>query len=301
MSHKTAAVVVTFNRKSLLVRCLDSLQQQTKTVDKIIVIDNASSDGTSDLLKDKGYLSNSQIDYVQLPTNTGGAGGFHEGMKQAHAAGYDWLWLMDDDGYPAPDCLEKLLAASDRFDVIGSTVLSTEDSEKLALKLRVLDTQGNFAIRQYIQTYEQLLASATEGVYLGFANFFNGVLINRSVVEKVGYVQKELFIWGDEYEYFIRIKKSDYKIATQTDAFYYHPESLFKFTEIKHYHYFRNQFYIYQKYADSMYSGSAKYLYPFYTLIACLRSLPSYSPQYLVKLLTAIALAFQEKLQPYHS
>ncbi|WP_346290802.1 glycosyltransferase family 2 protein [Sphaerothrix gracilis] len=296
---KVAAVVVTFNRKALLIRCLELLQQQTRTVDKIIVIDNASSDGTPDLLQDKGYLDNSQIDYVRLPANTGGAGGFHEGMKRAHTAGYDWLWLMDDDGYPAPNCLEKLLTVSDRFEVIGSTVLSTEDASKLALKLRILDAHGNFAIRQYIQTYEQLLAAAPGGIYSGFANFFNGVLINKEIVEQIGYVQKELFIWGDEYEYFIRIKQTNYKIATKSDAFYYHPESLFKFTEIKHYHYFRNLFYIYRQYADSMYSGKAKYLYPFYTLITCLRSLPSYSPQYLKKILTAIFWATQGQLQSF--
>ncbi|NJO52694.1 MAG: glycosyltransferase [Leptolyngbyaceae cyanobacterium RM2_2_4] len=299
MKKKVAAIVVTFNRKELLVRCLQALKKQTRQVDKIIVVDNCSSDGTPDLLKKAGYLSDSGIDYVRLPTNTGGAGGFYAGMKRAYEAGYDWLWMMDDDGFTASDCLEKLLEVSDKFNVIGSTVLSTDDPTKLALKLRVLDQQGNFAIRQYIQTYDQLLAAAIDGVYQGFANFFNGVLIHRDVVEKVGYIQKELFIWGDEYEYFIRIKSAQYTIVTKQDAFYYHPESLFKFTEIKHYHYFRNLFYIYRKYADSMYSGNAKYFYPVYTLIACLRSLPSSSPQYIMKMLVAIIMASQKRLQPF--
>jgi rhamnopyranosyl-N-acetylglucosaminyl-diphospho-decaprenol beta-1,3/1,4-galactofuranosyltransferase len=100
-----AAVVVTFNRKELLCECLDALLAQTYPVSRIVLIDNASSDGTAELLAEKGYLENEIFDYLRLPVNSGGAGGFHEGVKRAFEAGFDWLWLMDDEDAVACKCV----------------------------------------------------------------------------------------------------------------------------------------------------------------------------------------------------
>jgi len=126
------AVVVTFNRKNLLLECLESLRKQSISLDSIYVIDNASSDGTGELLLENGYIGelspmdhprtwskcysiynfvdgeNIDLHYVRLAQNTGGAGGFYEGVKRAYEDGYDWLWLMDDDAKPVEDALEKL-------------------------------------------------------------------------------------------------------------------------------------------------------------------------------------------------
>jgi len=76
-----AAVVVTYNRKSLLMRCLLALLRQTRPLQKIIVVDNASTDGTREELAQEGYLDESAIEYVRLEHNTGGAGGFHTGAQ----------------------------------------------------------------------------------------------------------------------------------------------------------------------------------------------------------------------------
>ena len=103
-----SAIVVTYNRKELLKECLDSLLNQTLPLDLIIIIDNNSTDGTPEFLEERDYLKNGKINYVRLSENTGGAGGFCEGMKRGYNKGFSWLWLMDDDVKPANDCLEKL-------------------------------------------------------------------------------------------------------------------------------------------------------------------------------------------------
>src|SRR5262245_34479345 len=93
MSDRICAVVVTFNRKPLLAKCLLSLERQSRRPDAILVVDNRSTDGTAAMLAEQfGHLS-----YLRLEANTGGAGGFHEGMKWAYERGFDWLWVMDDD------------------------------------------------------------------------------------------------------------------------------------------------------------------------------------------------------------
>ena len=81
---------------------------QTRSIDKIIIVDNGSSDGT------KEYLSNLKGENIQIiyQENLGGAGGFHTGLKAAYEQEYDWIWLMDDDVEVASDCLENLLKYS---------------------------------------------------------------------------------------------------------------------------------------------------------------------------------------------
>src|ERR1700761_1080776 len=110
MTETVAAVLVTFNRAELLLNCLDALMRQKRRLDRIFIIDNASTDGTREKLQRAGWLDNPAVEYVGMTENTGGAGGFHEGTKRAFEAGYDWLWLMDDDVLAHDDCLEKLLS-----------------------------------------------------------------------------------------------------------------------------------------------------------------------------------------------
>ncbi|MDW8464040.1 MAG: glycosyltransferase [Geminocystis sp.] len=128
------AIVVTYNRKKLLLECLEAIRRQTRPVQGIYIIDNASTDGTPEFLKENGYINELppenlakpwereftienlvdgkeiRVYYVRMHENTGGAGGFHEGVKRAYEKGYDWLWLMDDDVEPLPDGLHKQLS-----------------------------------------------------------------------------------------------------------------------------------------------------------------------------------------------
>src|SRR5947209_6364655 len=114
MAERVCAVVVTFNRKALLPNCLNSLLSQTRLPDAIVVIDNASTDGTRDLL-DKDFPN---LERVNLPRNTGGAGGFKAGMHWALTRDFDWIWVMDDDIEMKPDCLENMLSFQDVGDMI---------------------------------------------------------------------------------------------------------------------------------------------------------------------------------------
>ena len=75
------AVVVTYNRKELLLRCLQALEQQSYSLEHIVIVDNASTDGTVDFLEQQGYLENPKVTLLSLLENQGGAGGFHAGIK----------------------------------------------------------------------------------------------------------------------------------------------------------------------------------------------------------------------------
>jgi rhamnopyranosyl-N-acetylglucosaminyl-diphospho-decaprenol beta-1,3/1,4-galactofuranosyltransferase len=100
------AVVPTYNRKALLVECLKAIFSQTVPVAGVVVVDNASSDGTDELLRKRGLLADPRVDYLRCKANGGSSGGYHEGVKRAYLTKADWIWLMDDDAIPTPDALE---------------------------------------------------------------------------------------------------------------------------------------------------------------------------------------------------
>jgi GT2 family glycosyltransferase len=113
MSEKVLALVVTHNRKHLLAECLDLLAAQDRPPDHVLVVDNASTDGTPALLAERG------VEQLRLERNTGAAGGFHFGLAEARQRDFDWVWLLDDDAHPRPDSLQKLLEGLERARGIG--------------------------------------------------------------------------------------------------------------------------------------------------------------------------------------
>ncbi len=108
------AIVVTFNRKDLAEACLDSLLAQTHPVDKIVVVDNGSTDGTGELL-DRKYP---QVARLNLKENMGGAGGMCSGVRWSHCNKFDWTWVMHDGIRLKPGCLESMLSFGGQADMI---------------------------------------------------------------------------------------------------------------------------------------------------------------------------------------
>ena len=104
---KIIAIVVTYNRLSLLKESINALLNQTHPLNKIVIVDNHSTDGTSDYLANLAK-ENSIFQIVTMEQNVGGSGGFSEGVKQAAYAHADWMWLMDDDTIPQEDALDGL-------------------------------------------------------------------------------------------------------------------------------------------------------------------------------------------------
>ena len=107
--NKIVTVVVTYNRKELLKKCINALLNQTITESDIIIIDNASTDDTKDYIAEE--RGNQRVKYFRLKKNTGGAGGFNAGLKKAIELQYEYFWLMDDDSIPREDALEMMLKA----------------------------------------------------------------------------------------------------------------------------------------------------------------------------------------------
>ena len=218
MNKSICAVVVTYNRKELLLNCLNALQKQTYPLEHIVVINNASQDGTVEYLRENGWQDNDQFTLITLPNNQGGAGGFYAGIEFAKQKNVDYIWLMDDDGYPSESCLEKLIPYCANNCYIGPMVLDPKVTNKLSFALRVPNTINVFDF--YTEIPKELKQS---NVINGVVLPFNGTLIANELVKKMGLLLKDYFIWGDEKEYTLRASKFEAKILTVIDAIFYHP------------------------------------------------------------------------------
>jgi len=190
------AVVVTHDRKDMLSRCLGALAAQTRPPDHVVVVDNASTDGTLSMLE-REYA---HVEVLALATNEGGAGGFHEGMKRAHAGGAEWIWLMDDDTIPRPDALEELLHAPDRLEPSAAPVLLASAVQWRDGRLHPMNFPTPDRARM-----AQVIASVERGLMPLRAATFVSLLVHRRAVDRHGLPLKHFFIWSDDIEYTSRV------------------------------------------------------------------------------------------------
>lgn len=225
------AVVVTYNRQKLLAECVNALRRQTRKIDKILIINNGSTDNTEFWLGKQ-----EDLDFV-TQRNLGSAGGFNTGIMQAYEKNYDWVWLMDDDGFPKEDALENLLEGSEeKLCLRNCAVINKEDRRSFVWKTGNYDT----------------IDEVNEEIIQNFAHPFNGTLLHKEIIRKVGLPRRELFIWGDETEYYHRIiTKHKIPFYTKTNSIHYHPASAYSYkndwdygSNWKMYFYVRNRFYI---------------------------------------------------------
>jgi rhamnopyranosyl-N-acetylglucosaminyl-diphospho-decaprenol beta-1,3/1,4-galactofuranosyltransferase len=207
--RRIVAVVVTFNRLEMLQRQLERLAEVPE-LDEVLVVDNASTDGTG------AWLRTAPVTAETLPTNTGGAGGFSHGLERAIASGADLVWLMDDDGLPERDCLTLLLERPD-LDFWGPAVLAAQDPDRLCFPIRL---PGGTTVVREMAAVEK---AAQDGLIDGVLIPFNGVLVTRELVERIGLVREEFFIWGDDVEYLWRARAAGARIATVVAARFRHP------------------------------------------------------------------------------
>ncbi|MCV2503230.1 MAG: glycosyltransferase [Neisseriaceae bacterium] len=214
------AVVVTYNRKELLLECLEALCRQTSPLDRVYIVNNASTDGTEQFLQKQGYLDNPLFQLITLDSNSGGAGGFYHGIKTSFEDGFEQILLMDDDGFPADDCLEQLLVYCEHNLCIGSLVLDKNKPNQLCFPIRLPNSS------QVINTLDDLQKSNIDGMIEDVIIPFNGVLLSRELIELYGYPKPEYFIWGDDMEYIWRLKGQGVKLGTITRSIFYHPRDL---------------------------------------------------------------------------
>ncbi len=225
------AVVVTHNRKELLHQSLRALQEQTVPPDSVVVVDNASTDGTAAMVSEEFP----EMDLLALDVNGGGAGGFAKGLRHGRRTGARWLWMLDDDTIATPTALQALLDAERRLEGFARPLL---------LSSRVIWSDGTLHPMN-MQVFKRDAAHYLECVQrrvlpVRCATFVS-MLVHRDAIDELGVPIESFFIWSDDIEYSARLtrdantgfvvpeslvehrtKKAHVAITEAGDRFYYH-------------------------------------------------------------------------------
>ena len=217
VGSRIVAVVVTWNRWEMLARILRAIDAQGTRPDGVVVVDNASTDRTPEVLSELREELTTPLHVVRLERNTGGAGGFHVGLATALEMDADLFWLMDDDGQPPPECLSALLQHVDRYDFLGPAVVAEDDQRRLCFPIRIPGTA------KVVHDLADVERAAVDGLLEDVVIPFNGVLVTRDLVTRIGLPREEFFIWGDDVEYLWRARRAGARVATVVPTRFLHP------------------------------------------------------------------------------
>ena len=196
------AVVLTFNRKDLLKRCLDCIFAQSHRCDRVIVVDNCSTDGTAEMLRQE-WLN--RVEVHRLSRNTGASGGFNAGVRIAYQTGADFVWMMDDDVLPEENALAKLVEADQFLANTGigrAFVLSSAWTEDGGVtNVPKIDTRPDAGgYENWPRFLYRKMVPVTRATFVS-------ILLPRSAVAEHGLPLAPMFIWGEDSEYTLRITR----------------------------------------------------------------------------------------------
>ncbi len=210
-----AAVFVTMNRCEVARTCLEKLKAQTKRPDKVIVINNASSDSTRAMLQQASEESAGWIEQMSLVENLGNAGGIQIAMDAAFSRGFNAVWILDDDSWPAPESLARLLHVELPENAVRSCRVVDLATGALSWPLQVPDRNG----WRLLEGHDPL----PEGEAIRIRRSWLGALIPQAVYATVGPVEGRLFLRGEDEDYPRRIEQAAFPVFMITNSVLHHP------------------------------------------------------------------------------
>lgn len=219
-NYKICAVLVTFNRQDLLLKVLSSFKNQTIQISGIVLVNNCSTDNTEEKLIENSIIDKNSTSfdtlyeskwndysfyYYKSSQNTGGSGGFAQAFSIAEELDYDYIWAMDDDVYPDPNCLETLLKFQD--DKCAVTIPNRDGNgwkEKY-----IVDYNLTNPFLHRINDYKSLgYASDLKEKYVKVVDMpMEGPLIKMDIAKKIGIPNKDYFIMYDDTDFAHRLSQ----------------------------------------------------------------------------------------------
>ena len=218
--RRVTAVIVTFNRCTNLKILLEKLIKQNHKLAAIVLFDNASSDNTVTFLQSVGIVPKVEIVskkvyegmyegvktyFLENSYNSGGAGGFHDAIKIASEIdSSDYLWVMDDDVLPDEKCLENLLIEMEKDESVVVAIPNRTGNGFVDKAVVHYDLE-NFWVHRLVNIKKSIPASALSSNSTRVIDMpFEGPLIKKSIVEKIGFPKKDFFLIYDDTEYATR-------------------------------------------------------------------------------------------------
>ena len=262
MNQKNLAiVVVTYNRLQLLTQCLQKLEKQTYPIDNLIVVNNASTDEVTAGFLDS-YTGSLPLTVIHNEINTGGAGGFYTGIKQAHQLGYEWIFVMDDDVFADSRCIEQLMAVAHPCMIAVREYKDGQLVERAAIEYNLSNPFYLNPKRQAVSDKYKNRDDMPATIEVDNVSF-EGFMIKREVIDTVGYPEPKYFIFYDDVDYALRARKAGYSIKAVRDAKLIRQLPFDQQAAInswKAFYMFRNLFHIHFKFGKNAFVRNKPYL-----------------------------------------
>jgi GT2 family glycosyltransferase len=223
------ALVVTHNRQAQLRVTLDRLLAEQ--VDVIVVVNNASTDGTGDLLR---AVVDPRLYVITLARNMGGAGGFEAGLRTVRARfDPDWCVLMDDDARPESGALARFMGQSAQLEKAGYAAIAAGVfyPDGRICEMNRPSRNPFWHIADFVRT---TLGQGRSGFHLRDADYasptpvpidaasFVGLFLSRQGLARAGYPDGELFLYADDVMYTLRLTKRGGRIGFLPDLRFEH-------------------------------------------------------------------------------
>lgn len=215
---RTIAIVPTLNRVADLSRCLQALGAQTRAPERVLVVDNGSSDGTAERVS-----GHARTELIQLGAPAGAAAAFAAGMRSALEQGAQLLWLMDDDAVPEPEALERLserVAGAEPGLAVGGAVpmLVVGDSERYAgwrVGPRAASGRGE-------SPNPPGPSGEPQHAEVDWAPFA-GLCLTADACRAAGELRADFVLWHADVDYCLRLRRHGYHLLTAGRAVVHHP------------------------------------------------------------------------------
>lgn len=209
MKDKLGIVIVTYNRIEKLKKTLECYDIQTRDFNVLIVVNNNSNDGTKEYLEEWGKIDRQYKKIViNLQENMGGSGGFYNGIKKAIEENVDWIWVADDDAYPYNNCVDnfyKFLKGLNDYSSVSAICGSVYSGEDIDLCHRKFIKKSKKTRRiKFINCPKEKYKLKSFEIDL-FS--YVGSILNSSAIKEIGNTNKDLFIYYDDTEHSIRMKR----------------------------------------------------------------------------------------------
>lgn len=250
---KIGAVVVTYNRLELLKECLQTFINQTRKPDYLIIVNNASTDGTEDYLNDWDKKNKQVINSIVINSNTnsGGSGGFYTGMKKAMELNVDWLWVSDDDAMLEDNIfseMEKYIKTSN----LDLSAVSTSVINNGQIDFDHRHRKTNQFIRYKFKPVPE--SEYKKNVFEIDAFSYVGTMMNVQKLKKVGLVNKGFFLWHDDKEHSWRLSEVG-KLVCLPNLKVHHDVERIRYTEVswKYFYGYRNDLLMLKQHCSKRY------------------------------------------------
>ncbi|MDP3995522.1 MAG: glycosyltransferase family 2 protein, partial [bacterium] len=218
MKNKIAIIIVTYNGSRWIRKCLASVfKSEYEGGFGVIVIDNASSDGTADIVEQEFP----EVEVIRSAKNLGFVGGNNIGIKEALKQGCEYVLMLNQDTEVAPDFLDEIakVASKDDVGIVQAMLVLGNERSLVNTSGNALHYLGFGFVKHYKEPVEKW--AHKEPIEIGYASGA-ALLVKRSVLEQVGFLDEKFFMYHEDLDLCWRAKLAGYRVMLAPKAMVYH-------------------------------------------------------------------------------